>query len=103
MALELALFPAILMALASRELGSITNLYVTPVTRVEFLGQQLPYVAVAMVNFIDVCDGAARLQSAAQGKLSTLVLGTLIYVSATTAYGMLTYFARTRLRHSSAF
>lgn len=54
-ALELALFPAILMALAivrEKELGSITNLYVTPVTRFEFLvGKQLPYVAVAMVNF----------------------------------------------------
>ena len=55
MALLLALFPAILMALAivrEKELGSITNLYVTPVTRVEFLvGKQLPYIAVAMVNF----------------------------------------------------
>ena len=55
MALQLALFPAILMALAivrEKELGSITNLYVTPVTRVEFLlGKQLPYIAVAMVNF----------------------------------------------------
>jgi ribosome-dependent ATPase len=40
LALELALFPAILMALAvvrEKELGSITNLYVTPVTRREFL------------------------------------------------------------------
>ena len=54
-ALLLALFPAILMALAivrEKELGSITNLYVTPVTRLEFLlGKQLPYIAVAMVNF----------------------------------------------------
>ena len=54
-ALLLALFPAILMALAivrEKELGSITNLYVTPVTRLEFLlGKQIPYVAVAMVNF----------------------------------------------------
>ena len=51
----LALFPAILMALAivrEKELGSITNLYVTPVTRLEFLiGKQLPYIGVAMVNF----------------------------------------------------
>lgn len=43
--LELALFPAILMALAvvrEKELGSITNLYVTPVTRLEFLlGKQV--------------------------------------------------------------
>ena len=46
MALLLALIPAILMALAivrEKELGSITNLYVTPVTRLEFLlGKQCP-------------------------------------------------------------
>ena len=51
----LALFPAILMALAivrEKELGSITNLYVTPVSRLEFLiGKQLPYIAIAMANF----------------------------------------------------
>jgi ribosome-dependent ATPase len=51
----LALFPAILMALAivrEKELGSITNLYVTPVSRLEFLlGKQLPYVVIAMANF----------------------------------------------------
>src|SRR6516162_10671461 len=51
MSMLLALFPAILMALAivrEKELGSITNLYVTPITRLEFLvGKQLPYVAVA--------------------------------------------------------
>ena len=35
-----------------KELGSIVNLYVTPVTRLEFLiGKQLPYVAVAMRQF----------------------------------------------------
>ena len=55
-AMLLALIPAILMALAivrEKELGSITNLYVTPVTRLEFLlGKQLPYIAVAMVNFV---------------------------------------------------
>jgi ribosome-dependent ATPase len=40
MAMLLALIPAILMALAvvrEKELGSITNLYVTPLTRLEFL------------------------------------------------------------------
>jgi len=55
MALLLALFPAILMALAivrEKEYGSITNLYVTPITRIEFLlGKQAPYIAVAMLNF----------------------------------------------------
>ncbi len=56
MALELALIPAILMALAvvrEKELGTITNLYVTPVTRLEFLiGKQLPYIALAFWNFV---------------------------------------------------
>ena len=46
MSLMLALFPAILMAVAvvrEKELGSITNLYVTPVRRIEFLlGKQVP-------------------------------------------------------------
>ncbi len=54
-ALLLILVPAILMALAvvrEKELGSITNLYVTPVTRLEFIvGKQLPYIGLAMVSF----------------------------------------------------
>ena len=53
--LMLGLFPAILMALGvvrEKELGSIINLYVTPVTRIEFLiGKQIPYIAVAMSEF----------------------------------------------------
>jgi ribosome-dependent ATPase len=103
MALELALFPAILMALAivrEKELGSITNLYVTPVTRVEFLvGKQLPYVAVAMVNFALMFAMALLVfQVSLRGSLLTLLLGTLIYVGATTAYGMLiSAFARTQI------
>jgi ribosome-dependent ATPase len=103
MALELALFPAILMALAivrEKELGSITNLYVTPVTRVEFLvGKQLPYVAVAMVNFALMFVMALLVfKVPLKGSFLTLLLGTLIYVSATTAYGMLiSAFARTQI------
>jgi ribosome-dependent ATPase len=103
MALELALFPAILMALAivrEKELGSITNLYVTPLTRVEFLvGKQLPYVAVAIVNFALMFVMALLVfRVPLKGSFPTLLLGTLIYVSATTAYGMLiSAFARTQI------
>jgi ribosome-dependent ATPase len=54
--LLLIFIPAILMALGvvrEKELGSITNLYVTPVTRLEFLlGKQLPYIVVAMISFV---------------------------------------------------
>jgi ribosome-dependent ATPase len=103
MALELALFPAILMALAivrEKELGSITNLYVTPVTRVEFLvGKQLPYIAIAMVNFALMFVMALLVfRVPLKGSFLALLLGTLIYVGATTAYGMLiSAFARTQI------
>src|SRR6266536_1549741 len=102
-ALLLALFPAILMALAivrEKELGSITNLYVTPVTRLEFLvGKQLPYIAVAMVNFALMSAMALLVfEVPLKGSLPTLLLGVLVYVTATTGYGMLiSAFARTQI------
>jgi len=103
MAMELALFPAILMALAivrEKELGSITNLYVTPVTRVEFLvGKQLPYIAVGMVNFLLMFVMALLVfEVPLKGSFPTSLLGTLIYVAVTTAYGMLiSAFAHTQI------
>jgi len=92
--LMLALFPAILMALAivrEKELGSITNLYVTPVTRLEFLvGKQLPYIAIALVNFLLLFLMALFVfEVPLKGSLLTLFLGAAIYVTTTTAYGML--------------
>ena len=103
MSLLLALFPAILMALAivrEKELGSITNLYVTPVTRMEFLlGKQLPYIAVAMINFALMFLMALFLfQVPLKGSFLALLLGALIYVTTTTAYGMLiSAFTRTQI------
>ena len=103
LALELALFPAILMALAvvrEKELGSITNLYVTPVTRLEFLlGKQLPYVGLAMVNFgLMFTLALIVFRVPLKGSFPTLLLGTLIYVIATTAYGMMiSAFTRTQI------
>ncbi|MGC2781496.1 MAG: ribosome-associated ATPase/putative transporter RbbA [Bradyrhizobium sp.] len=93
-ALLLALFPAILMALAvvrEKELGSITNLYVTPVTRLEFLlGKQLPYVGVALVNFAVMFAMAILLFGVPlKGAFLPLLVGTVVYVFTTTAYGML--------------
>jgi ribosome-dependent ATPase len=102
-ALQLALFPAILMALAivrEKELGSITNLYVTPVTRIEFLvGKQIPYIALAMVNFALMFLMAMFVfQVPLRGSFAVLLLGVLIYVTTTTAYGMvISAFARTQI------
>jgi ribosome-dependent ATPase len=99
----LILIPAILMALAivrEKELGSITNLYVTPVTRIEFLiGKQLPYIAIGMSNFtlmflmaIFVFDVPLK------GSFLTLLLGALLYVTTATSYGMLiSSFASTQI------
>jgi ribosome-dependent ATPase len=94
LAMMLALFPAILMALAvvrEKELGSIVNLYVTPVTRLEFLlGKQLPYVAVALINFFVMFAMAILLfHVPLKGSFAALLTGTVIYVFATTGYGML--------------
>ncbi|WP_454628532.1 ribosome-associated ATPase/putative transporter RbbA [Bradyrhizobium cenepequi] len=94
LAMLLALFPAILMALAvvrEKELGSITNLYVTPVTRLEFLvGKQLPYVAVALINFIIMFAMAVFIFNVPlKGSFLALLAGTVIYVFTTTGYGML--------------
>jgi ribosome-dependent ATPase len=93
-AMMLALFPAILMALAvvrEKELGSITNLYVTPVTRLEFLlGKQLPYVAVALINFaVMFLMAIFMFDVPLKGSFLALLTGTLIYVFTTTGYGML--------------
>ena len=102
-AMQLALIPAILMALAivrEKELGSITNLYVTPVTRLEFLlGKQLPYIAVAMVNFFILLLMAIFIfKVPLKGSFTMLATGALVYVTATTAYGMvISAFTRTQI------
>ncbi len=103
MALLLILIPAILMATAvvrEKELGSITNLYVTPVTRFEFLlGKQLPYIGVAMLSFVMLLLMTVFLFAVPlKGSLVALVLGALIYVSTTTGYGMfISSFANTQI------
>ena len=102
-AMLLALIPAILMALAvvrEKELGSITNLYVTPVTRLQFIiGKQIPYIAIAMTNFVILCAMATTIFGVPlKGSLIALAVGTLIYVTATTGYGLLiSAFASTQI------
>jgi ribosome-dependent ATPase len=99
----LALFPAILMALAvvrEKELGSITNLYVTPLTRLEFLvGKQLPYIAVATINFaLMLLMAWLVFRLPLKGSFPALLVGALIYVGATTAYGrLISAFVRTQI------
>ena len=72
-----------------KELGSIVNLYVTPVSRLEFLlGKQLPTCASVMINFVLLVAMAIFLFGVPlKEALALLTLSALTYVMATTAYG----------------
>jgi ribosome-dependent ATPase len=94
LAMLLMLFPAILMAVSvarEKEIGTITNFYVTPTSRLEFLiGKQLPYIGVGMINFILLTLLVVFvLQVPLKGSLITLSFGALLYVMASTGYGLL--------------
>ncbi|MGD9889364.1 MAG: ABC transporter permease [Halothiobacillaceae bacterium] len=92
--LLLMLIPAMLAALSvvrEKELGSIVNLYVTPVTRTEFLlGKQLPYIAMAMINFLLLAALALFVFKVPMtGSFPTLTFAALMYVTSATAIGLL--------------
>ncbi|EEG08332.1 ribosome-associated ATPase/putative transporter RbbA [Pseudogulbenkiania ferrooxidans] len=103
MPLLLVLIPSILMALGvvrEKELGSITNLYVTPLSRLEFLlGKQLPYIALAMGSFFAlVLEAVFLFDVPLKGSFLALSAGALLFVSATTGLGLLTStFTRTQI------
>jgi ribosome-dependent ATPase len=89
----LLVIPAMLTALSvvrEKELGSIINLYVTPVTRSEFLlGKQLPYIVLAMVNFLIMTLLAVTLFGVpVKGSFATLSLAALIFVLFSTGVGL---------------
>jgi ribosome-dependent ATPase len=92
--LLLLMIPAMLAALAvvrEKELGSIINLYVTPVTRSEFIfGKQIPYVALAMLNFLLMTLLAVTVFDVpVKGSFLTLSLAALIYCVIATGIGFL--------------
>ena len=89
----LLMIPAMLTALSvvrEKELGSIINLYVTPVTRGEFLlGKQLPYIALAMFNFgLMTLLAVTVFGVPVKGGFLTLAVGALIYVAFSTGFGL---------------
>ena len=93
-AILLVLVPAMLTALGvvrEKELGSITNLYVTPMTRLEFLlGKQLPYVGISMIGFFGLLVLSVSLFGVQfKGSLAAITLGALLYVTATSGLGLL--------------
>ena len=99
----LIFIPAILMALSvvrEKELGSITNFYATPVTKLEFLlGKQLPYVIISMISFfILVSFSIVIFGVPLKGSFFTLSLAALLYIICTTGIGLLmSSFAKTQI------
>ncbi|ADJ63341.1 ribosome-associated ATPase/putative transporter RbbA [Herbaspirillum seropedicae] len=92
--LLLMMIPAMLTALSvvrEKELGSILNLYVTPVSRTEFLlGKQLPYLLLGMLNFAMLTLLAVTVFGVpVKGSLLTLTLAALVFVICSTGFGLL--------------
>ncbi|HBP5563484.1 ribosome-associated ATPase/putative transporter RbbA [Pseudomonas paraeruginosa] len=101
--LLLIMIPAMLTALGvvrEKELGSITNLYVTPVTRLEFLvGKQLPYIAMGMINFLLMLVLAILVfRVPLKGSFLALTIGAFLYVVTSTGLGLfLSAFMRSQI------
>jgi ribosome-dependent ATPase len=101
--LMLIMIPAIMATIGvvrEKETGSIANFYSTPISKFEFLfGKQLPYIVVAMISFLLLLLLAVFLFGVpVKGSLWALVLGTLLYVSASTGFGQLvSTFTRTQV------
>lgn len=91
--LLLLMIPGMLSALSvvrEKELGSIINLYVTPVTCSEFLlGKQLPYIFLGMINFLLMTLLAVTLFGVpVKGSFPTLMLAALIFTGFSTGFGL---------------
>jgi len=91
--LLLLLIPAMLAALSvvrEKELGSIINLYVTPVTRLEFLlGKQLPYVMLGIANFLLLVAFATLVfRVPFTGSFMTYAAAAVLYVIIATSIGI---------------
>ena len=87
------MIPCMLTALSvvrEKELGSIINFYVTPVTRTEFLlGKQLPYIILAMLNFLLMALFANTMFGVhITGSFATLTLAALIFSIFSTGFGL---------------
>jgi ribosome-dependent ATPase len=91
--LLLLMIPAMLAVLSvvrEKELGSIINFYVTPVTKFEFLlGKQLPYIALAFLNFLMLTAFAVFIfRVPFTGSFLTYATAALLYVIITTGMGL---------------
>lgn len=94
MPILLLMIPSMLAALSvvrEKEMGSIINLYVTPVTKAEFLlGKQVPYIVISMFSFLLLLFMAITIFGVpVKGSLFTLCLAAFAYCIISTGFGLL--------------
>ena len=90
----LMMIPAVLAALAvvrEKEMGSIINLYVTPVTRAEFMiGKQMPYVLFSMLSALMLVTMAVTIFDVpVKGSAAVLLISLVLYSMCSTGIGLL--------------
>jgi ribosome-dependent ATPase len=94
LAVVLMLVPSMLTAIGvvrEKELGSITNFYSSPMTRLEFLwGKQIPYIVITAITFV-ILVGVIRFLFAIpfKGSASALIAGSMLYIVTSTSIGLL--------------
>ena len=103
LAVVLMLVPPMLTAIGvvrEKELGSITNFYSSPMTRLEFLwGKQIPYVVVTAITFLLLVVVVLFLFDIPfKGSYPALITGALLYIITSTGIGLLiSTFTRTQI------
>lgn len=93
-AVILMAFPPLLTALAvsrEKELGTIAQIYASPLTRAEFIaGKLLPYAMIAFLELLIVVGGGVLwFQIPVHGSLLLLMALGLLYVTCTVSVGLL--------------
>jgi ribosome-dependent ATPase len=94
LAVVMIIVPAMLTAVGvvrEKELGSITNLYASPVTKLEFLlGKQIPYVVMNLFNFLIMAIMVLEVFGISfKGSSLALIAGAFLYIMASTGLGLL--------------
>jgi ribosome-dependent ATPase len=93
-AVVLMLVPCMLTAIGvtrEKELGSITNFYSSPMTRLEFLwGKQIPYIVITAITFLVLVAVVLFLfEIPFKGSYLALVTGAILYIITSTGIGLL--------------
>lgn len=93
-AIILIVIPAIMMTLSivrEKEVGTITNFYATPLTKLEFLiGKQLVYIGIFIPIYLILVGIAVFLYGVPiKGSFLFLTLMSIMYIFCTTAIGLL--------------